>query len=944
MVIKKSSGTSKSLLFAAVCFIICCGIWIPIDNWQTNITIHNKQDIVQKELAYSGYMLGNTVNTQFSLLWGIHAFVQSYLTIGDSISTESFETFASQIITQATGVRNMIIAPNGINTYVYPLQQNEQAVGHNLLLDERLTVAEDIQKTIESRKLILSGPYELRQGGFGVVGRLAVYNQDEFWGFVSMVLDMNPLYEKAGLPLETMRISLTGEESTFYGDIAIHGPNCITIPIKVQNEIWLLTGMPYGGWTEGMFSSMFLIRIMALLCITILSFMVYLISHRQHALSALVADRTQKLQKETESHRLAKENAENLNVQLSEKSEYISILINTPSNLIIFSLDKNYCYTSFNNNHALNMRQKFSVDIALEMNMLDNVHNLEHREWLKTTFDRMLRGDSWVEEIKDPNQSKYYEFTFTPIRNNEGIIGISVFAQDITSRKEFETTLASEKNRLSVTLQSIGDGVIATDTNGRIENMNNVAEELTGTTLTLAVGKPLATTLKVVTEHSRAPLHIPLEKILNTSEKTGFEQNAILVSRNRSEHHIELVCSQILDDEGVFYGVVIVFRNITEKLKLQNIMLRNVKLESLGIMAGGLAHDFNNLLSGIFGYMELAKDRCSDQKVKDYLEQALSAYDRAKDITYQLLTFSRGGAPVRKAVDLRNIVKKSAAFVMSGSRCTIAYNLPDNLWFCDADENQLGQVVDNLLINSQQAMPEGGSITIGLMNVIIENSSNHPGIEPGNYVEMKISDTGTGIRKDVFEKIFDPFFSTKNTGNGLGLATCYSIINKHGGIIEADSTEGKGTTFTIYLPGSEKASEKVITKELVQHTGTGLILVMDDEQSVLDLTRLMLEKYGYSVTTAHNGEQAIEICRNIYKSGKSLAGALLDLTIPGGMGGKKTAAILHHKFPDLAIFASSGYSNDPIIANPTDYGFTDSIQKPYSLQDLSALLNKYFTS
>lgn len=512
--------------------------------------------------------------------------------------------------------------------------------------------------------------------------------------------------------------------------------------------------------------------------------------------------------------------------------------------------------------------------------------------------------------------------------------------RDITERKKAETQLAAEKERLAVTLRSIGDGVITTDTEGKVIIMNRVAEKLTGWDLSEARGKPLTAVFNIINEITRKPCENPAEKVLATGGIIELENHTVLISRDGTERIIADSGAPIMDRNSLIIGVVLVFRDMTEKQKLLDSLQRTDKLDSLGVLAGGIAHDFNNMLAGIFGFIELANYSNKNEEVSDYLEKALSVYNRARNLTQQLLTFAKGGIPKRQTSDLRHLIKESAAFALSGSNVACDYDIDNDLWLADFDRNQIGQVIDNLVINAKQAMPNGGKIFISARNAVVKYGENTL-LKPGRYIKMSLADTGTGIKEDLLKRIFDPFFTTKPTGHGLGLASCYAIIQNHEGCIDVESVFGKGTTFHVFLPATEQEVLSAGCPASVKHKGGGQILVMDDEACIREILTRFLAEMGYTTVEAKNGEEAISICREAATNGRQIAGAFLDLTIPGSIGGKEAVTHIRKYFPGLKIYASSGYSEDPVMGRPTEYGFTDSIRKPFRKDELANLLNKH---
>jgi PAS domain S-box-containing protein len=507
--------------------------------------------------------------------------------------------------------------------------------------------------------------------------------------------------------------------------------------------------------------------------------------------------------------------------------------------------------------------------------------------------------------------------------------------REIAERTQAEQNLAYEKERLTVTLRSIGDGVITTGTDGRIVMLNKAAEAMTGWTLDTAIGLPLPEVFPIINELTRVPCENPIEKVLRTGAVIELANHTCLIAKDGREIIIADSGAPIRDNASRIIGVVLVFRDMTEKQKLTDSMQRAQKLESLGILAGGIAHDFNNMLAGIFGYVELAKVHTLTNTYSDVpkiLDKALGVFDRAKGLTQQLLTFSKGGVPIRKTTMIGPLIEHSAGFALSGSNVNCNFHLPDTLWLCDCDENQLGQAIDNIVINAKQAMPSGGTITIAADNV--EDPAGHA----GSFIRISITDEGIGIPKEILSKIYDPFFSTKASGHGLGLATVFSIIQRHDGWIDVESTPGAGTAFHLFLPASQHklaGSERIARGE---YTGSGTILVMDDEEFIREIVGSLLQQLGFSVALAAEGQEALSLFANAERSGTPFTASILDMTIPGGAGGKDIAGAMKAINPAAIIVASSGYSEDPVISNPTAYGFTDSIIKPYRKDELVELM------
>ncbi len=378
--------------------------------------------------------------------------------------------------------------------------------------------------------------------------------------------------------------------------------------------------------------------------------------------------------------------------------------------------------------------------------------------------------------------------------------------------------------------------------------------------------------------------------------------------------------------------------------KMEEDLLKMNKLESVSLLAGGIAHDFNNLLTAILGNIDLYMMTLKpEDKGYNWLVKAENAANRAKGLTQQLLTFSKGGTPIKKTVTIRELIKESAEFILSGSGCKCEYSIAEGLWPVDVDEGQINRVINNLVINAANAMPDGGTIDVTAENITITPEDYFP-LKNGKHIKISIKDYGTGVCKEHLSKIFDPYFTTKYRGSGLGLAATYSIIKKHNGYITVESEKGTGTTFYFYLPASEKDVETEGESEGQAFVGKVRILVMDDEEDIRNtLGAILKQHFGYETGFAKDGTETIKEYRAAKESGNPYDVIIMDLTIPGGMGGKEAVNRLLDIYPEVKAIVSSGYSNDPIMANYREYGFIGIVTKPYNIADLSKTLHKVLT-
>jgi CheY-like chemotaxis protein len=362
------------------------------------------------------------------------------------------------------------------------------------------------------------------------------------------------------------------------------------------------------------------------------------------------------------------------------------------------------------------------------------------------------------------------------------------------------------------------------------------------------------------------------------------------------------------------------------------------KLESVGVLAGGIAHDLNNFLTVILGNLSLLK-RCTneDHKATRYLQYMEEAIRQTGNLTWQLLTFANGGNPLTKAVSIGRLIEEDSAFALSGSKTRCELFLPEDLPSVEIDRGQMTQVITNLLINADQAMQDGGTIKISAEKLAVTGENGILPLQSGDYVALTITDEGPGIADQILPKIFDPYFSTKEYGSGLGLTICYSIVKKHGGHISVQSVEEKGTSFTIYLPVSSVQAEKEVDEDSLI-MGEGKVLLMEDEESVRQTANEMLTFLGYDVELAGDGTEAVRLYKEAFRSDHPFDVVITDLTVRGGMGGIMAVSELIKVDPEVKAIVSSGYSSDS-FSDYKKYGFFDVIAKPYRLQELGKVLS-----
>lgn len=516
--------------------------------------------------------------------------------------------------------------------------------------------------------------------------------------------------------------------------------------------------------------------------------------------------------------------------------------------------------------------------------------------------------------------------------DGDGCIGYVGSCVDITDHKR-----ANDELRIfGEAIRSINEVVVITDSlleppGPQIVFVNEAFTKQTGYSADEVIGQ----TPRIL--QSNRTDHTFLERLKTTlNEGMPFHGETINKRKDGSEYEVDIQISPVRDTEGHITHYIAISRELTDLRKQEREMLRSAKLESLGLLAGGIAHDFNNLLMTIGGNISLAKLQLPvDDPKKEFLGEAESATRRAADLAHQLLTFSKGGQPVTSICNLDELIRKTVSFNLRGSNVKEDFTIAPDLWRSRIDENQIAQVFDNLVINAREAMEKDG----GMLHVSAENTtlSTEFGnvLPPGDYIKVSVRDEGPGIAPEIATKIFDPYFTTKETGTGLGLAAVYSICRRHSGLVTVDSSPGQGATFHIYLPATQEKAKRRRNTPHAWIRGNGRVLIMDDEATIRRVMSKTLTKLGYEVEEAQDGQEALDLYEKALESDQPFAVACLDLTIPGGMGGDRIISTMRERDPNLKAVACSGYSDNPILANYRDHGFCAVLRKPFNLHELA---------
>ncbi len=568
-------------------------------------------------------------------------------------------------------------------------------------------------------------------------------------------------------------------------------------------------------------------------------------------------------------------------------------------------------------------------------------HSPELQKKLKNAIDRAAKGEFVRFEASHFNKegnSFYVDFSLKPVHDDTGnVIMLIPEGRDITERIYAQEALQESQERYQGIYNATSDTIFIHDAaTGAIIDVNQAMLDMYGYT------KEEALKLTVDNFSAGEPPYTQNEadEKINAALLFGLQTFEWKAKRKNGELFWVEVALKFTEFHGKRF-IIAAVRDISDRKQVEEELIKIKKLESIGVLAGGIAHDFNNILAAILGNISLANLllKPDEVKVHSLLQEAEKASLRAKGLTQQLLTFSKGGEPVKSLASISDVIMDSTEFILRGSDVKCEYSFPDDLWHAEIDRGQISQVIQNIILNSSQAMPEGGIITIHCENYVYNGTLTLP-IAAGDYIKVSLVDRGVGIPRDLLDKIYDPYFTTKHEGNGLGLAVTHSIIIQHKGHIAADSKQGQGTTVTIYLPAFKQKKLKEQKEEPLPVGGKAKILFMDDDKMVRTMANEMLSHYGYEVFLAQDGQEAITLYRESLKDGAHIDLVIMDLTVPGGMGGKETIKEIIAANPQVKAIVSSGYSNNPIMANYGEYGFSAAVSKPYRQEELIKVINR----
>jgi PAS domain S-box-containing protein len=630
----------------------------------------------------------------------------------------------------------------------------------------------------------------------------------------------------------------------------------------------------------------------------------------------------------TERKRLEKE-------LLKSEELYRLVAQNSPDIITIINPDNSFRYIS----PAAERILGYSPEETIEHMGFDHVHP-EDRAPTVAAYTRLMEKPDELLNCRYRLRRKdgSYRFVEALGRNllaNPAVRAIALNVRDITERRQLEEQLRSSEERYRLLDQNSSDMIVLMDQDSTVHYVSPTAERILGYKPEELLGQ---TGLDFHHPEDRPGMLDAMNRCFQNPDEPVLAQYRFR-HKDGSWRWLESIANNCLDHPSI-RAIVVNTRDITERKKMEETLEKSEQLESLGILCGGIAHDFNNILTAVLTNISMARMYGElEEDIEKMLADAEKASLRGKGLTQQLLTFAKGGEPIKSAVSIATLLKDTIDFTLSGSNVRCEHDLPENLWPVDADEGQIGQVIQNVILNADQAMPGGGVIQVRAENVTITEHDPLP-LKPGSHVKVTIVDQGIGIPEEHLQKVFDPFFTTKQKGSGLGLSASFSIVKRHNGALQVESRLGGGTKIHVYLPALPEDGASRDARRDASYRGEERILLVDDDETLRRSIGKALDRLGYQVECAEDGKEGIRIYEEARASGRPIQVVVLDLTIPDGMGGKDAARELLRIDPDAKLIVSSGYSTDPVMSDFRAHGFRAVISKPYRIEELGETLRK----
>jgi len=1051
----------KKILFIFFIWILfTLPLWWFVTQWYDGILLQEQRARLTKTLTPQCDTLANEISRRIMIVDVLKSFVLAHEKLHGGIDNAHFNTFAAGMHSMLTGIRLIQLSPGGVNKFVYPLKDNENILGHDLLHDQRPLIRNDIERALQTKRIVLSVPYELRQGGMGLVARLAVYQEGSFWGFAVVIMDLPPILSMAFDEKELgVNVAIRDRNGrVFYGSEETYSSHPIYIPINLPDGEWQLAAIPTTGWRSTIENRLWLFQGTSLLIFVLFSIIGFLVTNHQRSLKRAISERTQELEIELEQRKQKEKE-----LQESEK-RYRQLFVTNPQPMWVYDLeslrflavnDAAITHYGYSREEFLEMTIKdirppedlsrlleniaqvdngldeagswrhikkdgslIDVEITSHTLMFDNRRaemvlvnditerkrvlgaNEKNRKILKlfvehapaaiAMFDSQMRyiiasrryltdyeidtqeiigkshyevfteiPERWKETHrrclagttercdKDPflranGRMDWIRWEILPWHDSEGTIGgIILFSEVITNQVEAANDLKESENKFRELFQKHSAIKLIIDpVDGAIIDANEAAENYYGWNAEQLTGM----NINEINVLSADEMQEELEQAKN-QQRIYFEFQHRLA--DGSVRDVAVYSSKIdIKGKSLLHSIIQDVSELKqterERKELQARLQQAQKMEAIGTLAGGIAHDFNNILGAIIGYAELAKDLCTPgSNIANDLDKVLDAGGRAANLVKQILAFSRQANTEKVALEPRHVAKEALKLLRPAlpSTITIKQYFETSKKLIVIDPTQLHQIVMNLVTNAFHAMEQsGGILDISLVDrELSEQDLKHqPGIAAGEFVVLSITDSGSGISPEIKEKIFEPYYTTKEVGKGtgLGLAIVHGIVTSSGGFITCESEIGKGTVFKVFFPAVEGQITSTI-EELDADLSEGeRILLIDDEDILVEMGQTMLERLGYKVTARTNSIDALVAFQN---EPDKFDAVITDQTMPVMTGIDLSRRFLQIR-PDIPIILCTGYSSLVNEAQARAVGIKGFAMKPLTKNKLTALL------
>jgi two-component system, cell cycle sensor histidine kinase and response regulator CckA len=923
-----TSGPGAVALAAAIVGgVVFLAVWVQVGWWRDQRDLQVRRTRVTSGVSVQRSALVSALANRFALLEGLRAFVELKLASGERLE-DQYEAFASRLYTLTRGTRNLAVAQGTTYRLVYPLAGNEQIVGYDLLADDRAEVVEDTRRAMARPGVTVSGPYELKQGGIGLVAREAVWVGGRYWGLVAMAMDLEPILEDARLTrLDaglTVALRRPGRKP-FLGDESPFASQPVIERVDLPDGHWELAAHPTGGWEAAGAEGRRLWLLSGFIIALVPMGLLFQATWRMRVLRAASEDAERRVQEGTAA--------------LARTADLLRAILRA-SPLPIVAFDTHGRVQVWNEA----AERVFGWSAEETIGSPNPLITSENRAAFDAIQDRVQKGEmlSGIEvqrRLEDGRLIDMRLFTARMVDVDGRPAGVMGVVEDVSGPKRMALDLQAAREarrevelRLQTMLDTIQVLAVMLDRDGRVTFCNQTVVSVTGWPRDELIGRDWFETC--IPPGVREALRAQFRASLGGGGVQG-EQESPILSRHGSVSEISWQNTMLTGASGRVEGTASFGRDVTDQRQLEAQYRQAQKMEAVGQLAGGIAHDFNNLLQVVSGYTALALAEVGPgQPLHPELTEIGRAAERATVLVRQLLAFSRRQKIERRPIDINATIADLLKMLrrLIGEHIELDFRPGYGVAPVLADPGLLEQVLMNLCVNARDVMPDGGRIGISTANVTVDREfvERRAWGQEGEYVLLTVTDTGPGIPPALRERIFEPFFTTKDVGKGtgLGLATVYGIVKQHEGMIEVARDVSVGAEFRIYLPLAPAATSAEAEPRGPAEVAAGgheTILLAEDEELVRNLARRVLERAGYRVLQARDGEEALAM---VTVHAREIDLALLDVVMPRA-GGREVAARLRALRPGMPIIFSTGYSRQVLDESWAPDEGVELILKPY---------------